>query len=161
MKILSFIVFLIIFFYKNVYAQNLKIIDGDTIKLNDITIRFSGIDAPESNFRGKSQKCYLNLKLVNCGDLSKKFLIKAIKNKSVSCKLEKKPDYFNRKLGECFIHDKSLSRLLVKNGYAFDFPKYSNNKFLFEQNYAKKHKLGLWNMSFEYPWVFREKNSKN
>ena len=46
---------------------------------------------------------------------------------------------------------------MVKNGYAFDYPKYSQNKFAKEQEYAKKNKIGLWNMQFEYPWIFREK----
>jgi len=36
------------FFYSNlVQAQDLKIIDGDTIVLNSENIRFSGIDTPE------------------------------------------------------------------------------------------------------------------
>ena len=29
---------------------------------------------------------------------------------------------------------------MVKNGYAFDYPKYSQNKFAKEQEYAKKIK---------------------
>ena len=70
---------------------------------------------------------------------------------------DKKPDQHNRKLGECFIENKSLSRLMVKNGYAFDYPKYSKKKFAKEQEYAKNNKLGLWSMKFEFPWIFREK----
>ena len=161
MKVLFFTVFSIIFIFKNVNAQNLKIIDGDTIKFNGLKIRFSGIDAPETNFRGKSQKCFSGKKLVNCGELSKNFLIKITKKKKIVCILEQKPDNYNRKLGECFINNDSVSRILVKNGYAFDYPKYSNNKFLREQNYARKNKLGLWNMKFDYPWIFRSKISKN
>ena len=34
-----------------------KVIDGDTILINNFKIRFSGIDAPESYFKGKSQTC--------------------------------------------------------------------------------------------------------
>ena len=34
-----------------------KVIDGDTISINNIKIRFSGIDAPESYYKGKSQIC--------------------------------------------------------------------------------------------------------
>ena len=39
-----------------------KVVDGDTININDEKIRFSGIDAPESFYRGKKQTCYLNEK---------------------------------------------------------------------------------------------------
>ena len=44
-------------FGQNEFIGNVKVIDGDTIILNKITIRFSGIDAPESFFKGKSQVC--------------------------------------------------------------------------------------------------------
>ena len=39
---------LVLFFtYTDVKAQNIKITDGDTIKINGEKIRFSGIDTPE------------------------------------------------------------------------------------------------------------------
>ena len=144
--------------YKNNSStRNFKVIDGDTISINNVSIRFSGIDAPESYYRGKDQKCLIGDSVINCGKLSKNFLIKLIGKKKVECKLEKKPDQYNRKLGECFVENKSLSRLMVKNGYAFDYPKYSKKKFAKEQVYAKENKLGLWSMKFEFPWIFREK----
>ena len=142
----------------NSSTQNFKVIDGDTISINNISIRFSGIDAPESYYRGKDQKCLIGDSVINCGKLSKNFLIKLIGKKKVECKLEKKPDQYNRKLGECFVENKSLSRLMVKNGYAFDYPKYSKKKFAKEQVYAKENKLGLWSMKFQFPWDFRKNN---
>ena len=36
---------------------NAKITDGDTIVINDVRIRFTGSDAPESYFFGKTQTC--------------------------------------------------------------------------------------------------------
>ena len=36
-------------------SDNVKIIDGDTILLDNKKIRFSGIDAPETKFKGKQQ----------------------------------------------------------------------------------------------------------
>ena len=141
--------------------KNLKITDGDTISINGTKVRFSGIDAPESYYRGKEQKCLIGDSVIDCGKLSKNFLIKLVGKKTVECKLEKKPDQYNRKLGECFVENKSLSRLMVKNGYAFDYPKYSKKKFAKEQEYAKNNKLGLWNMKFEFPWIFREKVRNN
>ena len=138
--------------------NNINVIDGDTIRLNGIKIRFSGIDAPESNYKGKEQTCSINETVVRCGKLSKEFLIKTIGNNKVTCELEKKPDKYKRKLGECFINNQSLSRILVKNGYAFDWPYYSKKKYAVDQEYAKKNKLGLWGMKFELPWEFKEKN---
>ena len=65
---------------------------------------------------------------------------------------------YKRKLGECFVEGKSFSRILVKNGYAFDYPRYSKKKYLEEQEYAKANNLGLWDMKFEFPWNFRKNN---
>jgi len=114
-----------------------KIIDGDTLKINNKKIRFSGIDAPESYFFGKKQLCILNNIEILCGKLSKEKLIEKIGNQVVDCKIEKNKDQYNRLIGECFLKNKSLSVFMVKNGYAFDYPKYSNGKFRKYQIYAK------------------------
>ena len=135
-----------------------KIIDGDTLKINKKKIRFSGIDAPESYFFGKKQLCIINNIEIQCGKLSKEKLIEKIGNQVVDCKIEKNKDQFSRLIGECFLKNKSLSVFMVKNGYAIDYPKYSNGKFRKYQIYAKNLSLGLWQMQFEYPWIWRKKN---
>ena len=140
-----------------VLAYELKVIDGDTIVLNGDKIRFSGIDTPESYYRGKKQICYDKNIEVFCGDLSKKILVEKIGNNKVSCIKEKKPDKYKRILAECFVNNVSLSRYLVKSGYAFDYTYYSKKKFEKDQEFAKDNNLGLWKMKFDYPWVWRKK----
>jgi endonuclease YncB( thermonuclease family) len=141
-------------------AQVLKVIDGDTINLNGEKIRFGGIDAPESYFMGKKQTCFLDKKEVFCGQISKNKLIEKIGNNSVDCKIEKNKDKYKRLIGECFIKGESLSVFMVRNGYAFDWPYYSKGKFAKDQEHAKKNKLGIWNMNFEYPWEWKKKIRK-
>ena len=34
----------------------------------------------------------------------------------------------------------------------------STTKFVQDENYAKENKIGLWAMSFEFPWDFRKTN---
>jgi endonuclease YncB( thermonuclease family) len=159
-----FLIFLSLL-YKDVNSQETQIIegsvlvvDGDTIKINGESIRFSGIDAPESYYKGNEQLCLKEDEKISCGKLSKDFLIKMINNQKVTCKIEPRPDRYKRKLGECFVNSKSLSRILVKNGYAFDYPRYSKKKYANDQEYARANKLGLWNMKFEFPWDFRKNN---
>ena len=142
----------------NIISGKPVIFDGDTIKINNKKIRFTGIDAPESYFFGKRQICILNNDEILCGKLSKQKLIEKIGNQIIDCKIEKNKDQFNRLLGECFLENESLSVFMVKNGYAFDYPKYSNGKFWKYEQYAKKLSLGLWEMQFEYPWIWRNKN---
>ena len=56
-------------------SKNVLVIDGDTIILDKKKIRFSGIDAQESFFRGKKQTCKLESQKIFCGEISKKKLI--------------------------------------------------------------------------------------
>ena len=142
----------------NVITGKPKVTDGDTIKINNKNIRFSGIDAPESYFFGKKQSCILNNIKILCGNLSKEKLVEKIGNQIVICKLEKNKDQYSRLIGECFINNESLSVFMVRNGYAFDYPKYSDGKFRKHEIYAKNLSLGLWQMQFEYPWIWRKKN---
>ena len=143
--------------YKTITGKP-KVTDGDTIKINNKKIRFSGIDAPESYFFGKKQLCILNNIKILCGNLSKEKLVEKIGNQIVNCKLEKNKDQYSRLIGECFINNESLSVFMVRNGYAFDYPKYSDGKFRKHEIYAKNLSLGLWQMQFEYPWIWRKKN---
>ena len=149
MKKLFLCVFLVLMFCNVGFADNLKIVDGDTIVLNGEKIRFSGIDTPELK-----QTCMNGDQKVFCGMFAKMLLIKKIGNEMPECIKEGK-DAYKRTLAECFINGESLSAFLVKSGYAFAYRKYSK-KFIKEEEFAKENKLGMWSMKFEYPWDYRK-----
>ena len=144
---------LIFFFltYNDVKSYEIKIIDGDTIHLNNEKIRFTGIDTPELK-----QTCNKDNEIIYCGIESKQLLIEKIGKNKVICIREGK-DRYKRTLAECFVNDLSLSRFLVREGYAFAYRKYSK-KFINDENYAKKNSIGMWSMTFQYPWDWRKKN---
>ena len=131
------------------FADNLKIIDGDTIILNGEKIRFSGIDTPELK-----QTCLKGNEEVGCGMLAKMLLVKKIGNNTPVC-IGKEKDFYKRTLAECFVNGESLSKFLVRSGYAFAYRKYST-KFVKDEDFAKINKLGMWSMTFKYPWDFRK-----
>ena len=133
----------------NSFADNLKIIDGDTIILNGEKIRFSGIDTPELK-----QTCLQGDQEVGCGMSAKMLLVKKIGNNIPECISEGK-DVYKRTLAECFVNGESLSSFLVRSGYAFAYRKYSK-KFIKDEDFAKANKLGMWAMTFQYPWDFRK-----
>jgi len=137
--------------YTDVKSQNLKITDGDTIKINGEKIRFSGIDTPELK-----QTCLKEGVKNFCGKEAKQILIDKIANNKVTCVREGK-DRYKRTLAECFVNDESLSSYLVRSGYAFAYRKYSK-KFIPDEDYARINKLGMWSMEFDYPWDFRRNN---
>ncbi len=151
MKRVIFAVLLSLFVCNTGFADDLRIVDGDTIKINSEKIRFSGIDAPE-----RKQVCYLNEKKVFCGELSKEKLKEKIGTDSISCEREKNKDRYGRTVAECFVNSESLSKFMVRSGYAFDWPRYSKKKYAEDEEYAKTNKLGLWTMEFEYPWIWKK-----
>jgi endonuclease YncB( thermonuclease family) len=144
---------LIFFFliYNDVKSFEIKIIDGDTIYLNNKKIRFTGIDTPELK-----QTCKKNSEIIYCGIEARQLLIDKIGKDKVICVREGK-DRYKRTLAECFVNDLSLSRYLVREGYAFAYRKYSK-KFINDEDFAKKNNMGMWSMNFEYPWDWRKKN---
>ena len=148
----SIFLFVLIIIIDSLKAQKIKVIDGDTIHLNGEKIRFSGIDSPEI-----SQKCIRNGAEESCGIKAKQALIDKIGKNTVVC-IRQKKDQYKRTLAECFIDNESLSSYLVKNGYAFDWSRYSKGKFLEDQEYAKNNNLGIWGTKFKYPWAWRLEN---
>ena len=146
-------IFLLVFLLtiNDIRSQELKVIDGDTIHLNGVKIRFAGIDTPELK-----QTCTKNGIKDRCGVKAKKKLINKIANNTVEC-ISEGEDQYKRTLAECFVNNESLSSYLVRSGYAFAYRKYST-KFIEDENYAKANLLGMWSMKFEYPWDFRKNN---
>ena len=69
----------------NVISGKAIVTDGDTIKINENKIRFSGIDTPETYYRGERQECAFDKVKVYCGYWSKIVLIEKIGNSIVSC----------------------------------------------------------------------------
>jgi endonuclease YncB( thermonuclease family) len=149
--VISVSVIVFFFTYTNIKSQDIKIIDGDTIKINGEKIRFSGIDTPELK-----QTCIKKAKSNSCGITAKQILVDKIGDNKVIC-VRKGKDQYKRTLAECFVNDESLSSYLVRNGYAFAYRRYSK-KFIIDEDYAKFNKYGMWSMKFDYPWDWRKKN---
>ena len=146
---LSLSILFTLFLTYSVHADQLTVTDGDTIRIGEERIRFSGIDAPEMK-----QTCIYQEIEFNCGEFSKNLLIEKIADQEVSCIRESK-DQYGRTLAECFVGKESLSSYLVREGYAFAYRKYSD-KFIADEEYAQSKGNGMWSMQFLFPWDFRK-----
>ena len=148
---LTSILVIIFFFIFNYFKpQEIRVVDGDTIHLNNEKIRFTGIDTPELK-----QTCVKEGIIDPCGITAKEILIQKIGDYKVNCISEGK-DRYKRTLAECFVNNESLSSYLVRSGYAFAYRKYSK-KFVIDEDFAKKKQVGMWSMNFDYPWDYRKK----
>ena len=107
--------------------------DGDMIKIltsewQQIKVRLYGIDAPE-----KKQPY---------GTVAKRYLSDLIVGKTVQ-REELGKDRYKRVLGIVYLGDKDVNEILVLNGYAWAFTKYS--KIYESQEWqARSNALGLW-----------------
>ena len=154
------------FFISSVNATTLegfaKVIDGDTLRLNDIKIRLYGIDAPEVN-----QKCYkqfFSFNLLNynkkyyCGKETSNKLKVFLKNSKIVCQI-KGEDRYKRKIAICFKNSIDINAWLVKEGLAVAYKKYSK-RYSYLEKQARDQKKGIWAGQFDMPWDWRKKKNK-
>ena len=134
-----------------------KITDGDTIVINNIRIRFTGSDAPESYFFGKTQTCIDSKgEEWECGKAATEKLKQLINDQTVRCSNEGQ-DRYGRTLGICYVGEIDLQAEMVKSGMAVAYLKYSD-RYEEEQNFAKKVKAGMWSGEFQEPETWRREN---
>lgn len=127
-----------------------SVIDGDTIEIHGTRIRLSGIDAPESSqlCRGDDSLQY------RCGAKSANELDDHIAGRPVSCEGVGR-DQYGRVVAICSIDGEDVGEWLVRNGFAFDWPRYSRGKYTAAQKEAERTGRGVWAGSFVVPWAYR------
>ena len=129
--------------------KKIQVIDGDTIHIGKLKYRFFGIDAPEIK-----QICEKDNTKIQCGVIAKSVLKNKIADKIPEC-IVKDKDRYQRLIAECFIGKESLSRFMIREGYAVAYTQYSKD-FIEDEKYAKENKLGIWSMNFQVPSEYRK-----
>ena len=137
-----------------------KVVDGDTIKIENKKIRLFGIDAPEKKQKCRKPRLTILFLTFNkdypCGEISTLKLKQKINDKFVTCK-STNLDRYKRFIAECFKNKTNINKWMVRNGYAVAYKKYSK-KYSASENIARKDKLGLWIGTFQMPWEWRKEN---
>ncbi len=128
-----------------------RVVDGDTLDIDGRRVRLEGIDAPES-----AQTCGRRLfGTWDCGKASTKELKRLIAGHELSCE-NRGTDRYGRMLGVCFIGGEDINALMVREGLAWAFVRYSRS-YVAEEAAARAHHLGVWQGQAEPAWVYREK----
>ena len=126
-----------------------RVIDGDTIHINQTKIRLHGIDAPETR-----QECYrVDGSPYRYGEAATDALRVLIGADPVRCD-GRAYDRYKRLIAVCFIGTKDLNAEMVRLGWALAYRKYSNDYVAAEVD-AKSQKVGLWQGRFVAPWDWR------
>ena len=120
-----------------------KIVDGDTIHINNYKFRLEGIDAPEMRQICKKESLKISYligftfyKDYSCGKISKEKLIDKINGSEIKC-ISTSKDRYERYIATCFKGKTNLNRWMVRNGFAIAYRKYSK-KYVPDEDFAKK-----------------------
>jgi len=128
------------------YYQVVKVVDGDTIKINFDgsieSIRLIGMDTPETVDPRKPVQCF--------GEEASKKAKELLLNKKV--RLEDDPtqyDKYGRLIKYVYLENGEMyNKKMIEDGYAheytYDIPYKYQSEFQEAEKYARENKLGLW-----------------
>ena len=140
-----------------------KVVDGDTIHINNYKFRLEGIDAPEMRQQCKKESFKISFfigftfyKDYSCGRVSKVKLANKINTSEIKC-ISSSKDRYKRYIATCFKGKTNLNQWMVRNGFAIAYRRYSK-KYVPDEVFAKENKLGLWQGKFMEPEKWRKLN---
>ena len=124
-------------------------LDGDTIIINQTSIRLKGIDAPEMSqtCQSKSGRAYY------CGDAALTHLKSIIGQQTLVCRGDQK-DAYGRLIAYCETNGVDLNGAMVEAGWAVAYTHYEDT-YEAQERIAKKDKRGIWQGEFTRPAIFR------
>ena len=88
--------------------------DGDTIEVDGVPVRLSGLHAPEMDEAG--------------GREARAFMVELVAGKRVSCDLTGRKSY-DREVGSCYLGGADIAAELVKAGLGRDCPRFSMGRY--------------------------------
>lgn len=126
-----------------------SVIDGDTIAVGPLRVRLHGIDAPESD-----QVCPKNQGGDwDCGQVATKRISDLTQGRIVSCDaLDQDP--YGRIIAVCYQGDVDLNALLVREGLAWAYMRYSDD-YAGEEQRAREASIGIWQTHTTPAWDYR------
>jgi endonuclease YncB( thermonuclease family) len=127
-------------------ADNVRVIDGDSLRIGNEDIRLWGIDAPEFK-----QECRNAQGAYACGREAQKQLRILAQNVAITCKGLGR-DRYDRLLAVCRNGKIDINAELVKNGFAYAYGGYQN-----EEKSARNNKRGIWQADNERPKAYRDR----
>jgi endonuclease YncB( thermonuclease family) len=147
--------FIIMVFSGNASADTLsgtpRIVDGDTIHIDQTKIRLHGIDTPET-----SQECINQAgESYSCGEAATAALRTLIGSQSVRCE-GSTYDRYKRLIAICYSGSINVNEEMVRLGWALAYRKYSMD-YVEAEVEAQSEGRGLWAGEFEMPWDWRRK----
>ena len=128
-----------------VYAQSVRVVDGDTLRVDGVTYRLWDIDAPEAH-----QSCADDWP---AGQAATEHLRALIGDRQVSCE-PKTVDRYGRTVAVCHVDGRDLGADMVADGHAWAFIRYSRD-YVAEEREAAAVRAGIHGHICEPAWRWR------
>jgi len=130
-------------------ADPVRVVDGDTIQIDDTTYRLHGIDAPEAgqtcdDASGGSWRC---------GDEATRHL-EALIGRAVPRCDDRGLDDYDRVLSVCTVSGVDINRTMVLDGYAWAFRRYSED-YVPDEDVALAAGTQIWQAATQTAWDYR------
>ena len=126
-----------------------RVVDGDTVEIDDERVRLEGIDAPESK-----QTCKRGGQRYPCGEEATSALRMRIGEASIRCEGNLR-DKYKRLIAVCYLDSMDLNGWMVRQGHALAYRKYSK-QYVAAEDAARRAKRALWQGQFIKPWLWRQ-----
>ena len=131
-------------------AAEVRVVDGDTLRLGDRTVRLARIGAPE-----RGQGCADGAgRGFDCGAAAAEALSRLVNGRSVLCLVAGR-DRFGRGLAQCTAGGVDLNAGLVRSGWALARDEDAELKTLEAE--ARRAARGLWAGGFTRPEEWRQR----
>lgn len=129
-------------------VAKVRVIDGDSLFVDNLEIRMSGIDAPEYNQLCKNayNEDYA------CGSEAFHALQK-LAGQDTKCN-KVVIDKYKRQVSVCYSQGINLNKKMVEIGWAVAYKRYTD-EYSDAEKLAKRQKLGIWQGRFMKPELFR------
>lgn len=127
----------------------ITVVDGETLEIQNQRVKLWGVDAPELD-----QTCHDGQGgAYNCGKESASALSRWLGElQPVQCE-PRGNDNAGNVIAICYTATgDDIAGWMVRNGYAIDWPKYSNGFYSVPQNEAQQAKNGIWQHNEAEPW---------
>ena len=135
---------------KAVISGKARVVDGDTLDVGAVRVRLHGIDAPEAG-----QTCRrANGKSWQCGTEATSRLAELAEGKALECEAIDR-DQYGRIIGRCRLGDLDLNAVMVEEGLAWAFLRFSN-EYADREAVARAGGRGIWQGEAEPAWDYRE-----
>ncbi len=132
-------------------AAEVRVVDGDTLRLGDRTLRLAGIDAPD---RGEACADPAG-RAFDCGAAAAEALSRLVNGRSVVCRVQGR-DRFGRGLGVCQAGEVELSTGMVRSGWALAAE--APAALEVEEADARVASRGLWAGGLMRPEAWQRRN---